>query len=245
MTQVATIPSIDRNEMVGLATTEYRRLLTVLGSLDSADWSRPTPCEEWNVHQMIAHLLGAAESNASVGESLRQLRNGRRWAKSHGRPEIDGINAYQISRREHLSPAELMTRLEAIAPKAIAGRRKTPGLVRRFRVADGLGGTMTMAHLMDRVYTRDQWMHRIDLAQTLGRAPEVSAEHDGRIVADVVIEWAAIHGEPFRLVLSGPAGGSYSSGEGGPTIEMDAVEFCLVLSGRLEKDMPLFRPVVF
>jgi hypothetical protein len=34
-------------------------------------------------------------------------------------------------------------------------------------------------------------------------------------------------------------------GIGGPRIEMDAVEFCLILSGRLDKEMPLYRPIVF
>ena len=102
-----------------------------------------------------------------------------------------------------------------------------------------------MEHLVDRVYTRDQWMHRIDLAEALQRQPLLTPDHDGRIIADVVREWAAIHGEPFELELSGPAGGTYTSGEGGPRIEMDAVEFSLVLSGRLDKDMPLFRAVVF
>ncbi len=245
MTDIATIPSIDRNEMVGLATTEYERLLTELRSLDTDDWQRQTPCTEWDVRQMIAHLLGAAEANASILETVRQVAKGSRWAKAKGRPQIDGINAIQIEQRDHLSPNELMARLETIAPKAIAGRRKTPGLVRRAKVDDGIGGRMTMEHLVDRVYTRDQWMHRIDLAETLQRQPLLTPDHDGRIVADVVREWAAIHSEPFHLELSGPAGGTYTSGVGGPRIEMEAVEFCLVLSGRLDKEIPLFRPVVF
>ena len=52
------------------------------------------------------------------------------------------------------------------------------------------------------------------------------------IVADVVAEWAERHGRPYSLTLTGPAGGSWTSGEGGPTIEMDAIEFCRVVSGR-------------
>src|SRR6266536_2141047 len=39
---------------------------------------------------------------------------------------------------------------------------------------------------------------------------------------------------PCRLTLTGPAGGSYVAGEGGETIELDAVEFCRILSGRAE-----------
>jgi len=245
MTDTATITPIDRTEMVGLATTEYERLLAELRTLTPQDWERQTVCAEWDIRRMIAHLLGAAEAHASVLETIRQVIRGSRWAKTNGRPQIDGINAVQIERRDHLSPTELIERVEHIAPKAVEGRRKTPNLVRRVKVDDSIGGKMTMEHLMDRVYTRDQWMHRIDLAEAMQRQPLLTADHDGRIVADVVGEWATIHGEPFDLVLSGPAGGTYRSGNGGPTIEMDAVEFCLVLSGRLDKEMPLFRPVVF
>jgi hypothetical protein len=58
-------------------------------------------------------------------------------------------------------------------------------------------------------------------------------EHDGVLVADVVGEWARTHGQPFRLVLTGPAGGEFHHGTGGEAIgPLDAVEFCRILSGR-------------
>jgi hypothetical protein len=60
----------------------------------------------------------------------------------------------------------------------------------------------------------------------------LTAEHDGQLVADVVAEWALRHGRPYRLHLTGPAGGTWSTGSGGPDLELDAVEFCRVLSGR-------------
>jgi hypothetical protein len=51
-------------------------------------------------------------------------------------------------------------------------------------------------------------------------------------VADVVAEWARRHGQPYTLRLTGPAGGTFTDGEGGEVIEVDAVEFCRILSGR-------------
>jgi uncharacterized protein (TIGR03083 family) len=245
MKDIDTIKPIDRNEMPKLAMDEYRRLFAQLQDLDAVDWDTQTVCDDWTVHLMVAHLLGAAEANASFVESLRQLRQGRKVAKEMGAEDIDGINAVQVEARKHLSPTELIDRLAAIAPKAVAGRRRTPRLARRMRVATGVGYDMTMGHLMDRVFTRDQWMHRIDIAAATGRELELSAEHDGRIVEDVILEWADRHGEPFELVLDGPAGGTYRSGNAGIRIEMDAIEFCLILSGRLDKPMPLTVPVVF
>ena len=57
--------------------------------------------------------------------------------------------------------------------------------------------------------------------------------HDGRLVADMVGEWAQVHGEPFELHLTGPAGGDFSQGDDGEQVEMDALNFIRTLSGRL------------
>ena len=71
----------------------------------------------------------------------------------------------------------------------------------------------------------------------------LTPDHDGAIVADVVAEWAQRHGQPYRLTLTGPAGGDW--GTGGQAIEMDAVQFCRVLSGRGEGSGLLATEVPF
>jgi hypothetical protein len=75
-------------------------------------------------------------------------------------------------------------------------------------------------------------MHRMDIVAATGRPPVLTAEHDGIIVADVAREWAGRHGQPCLLRLTGPAGGTFEPGVGGPSLELDAVEFCRILSGR-------------
>jgi hypothetical protein len=60
----------------------------------------------------------------------------------------------------------------------------------------------------------------------------LSADHDGRLVADIVAEWADIYDEPFELVLEGPAGGKFSKGVDGERVEIDALDFIRTLSGR-------------
>ena len=89
-----------------------------------------------------------------------------------------------------------------------------------------------MGYLLDVILTRDPWMHRVDIARATGRDFELTPEHDGRIIADVVAEWARRHGKPFTLTLTGPAGSDYVSGENGEHLTADAVEFCRILSGR-------------
>ena len=87
--------------------------------------------------------------------------------------------------------------------------------------------------LIDVIYLRDTWMHRVDTATATGAELVLTPEHDGRIVADVVAEWARRHGAPFTLELTGPAGGLFSaSGAAGEPTVLDAVEFCTLLAGR-------------
>ncbi len=86
------------------------------------------------------------------------------------------------------------------------------------------------------ILTRDPWMHRLDLARATGQTPVLTADHDGIIVADVVSELAHRHGRSYRLKLTGPAGGRWSSGTAGEQIVMDAADFCRVVSGRRGPD---------
>jgi hypothetical protein len=84
----------------------------------------------------------------------------------------------------------------------------------------------------DVVVTRDSFVHRVDITRATGKPMTVTADHEGRLIADVVRDWAAHHGSAFTLRLRGPAGGVYRSGSGGADIELDALEFCRILSGR-------------
>ena len=76
------------------------------------------------------------------------------------------------------------------------------------------------------------WAHRIDIHAAIDRPMHLTADHDGRLVADIVAEWATIHGQPFELVLDGPAGGKFSQGVDGERVEIDAVDFIRILAGR-------------
>ena len=102
-----------------------------------------------------------------------------------------------------------------------------------------------LAYLMDTIFTRDVWMHRVDVSRGVGRDLVLTSEHDGRLVADVVREWAQCHGEPFTLLLDGPAGGTFVRGAGGEEHHLDAVEFCRMLSGRSTGAGRLATPVPF
>jgi hypothetical protein len=100
------------------------------------------------------------------------------------------------------------------------------------------------SYLMDVVFTRDTWMHRIDVCRAVGLVPVLTPDHEGRLIEDMVAEWARIHGIDFTLRLEGPAGGTFVSGKG-EELTIDAVEWIWIVSGRgtgtglLEKELPL------
>jgi hypothetical protein len=170
---------------------------------------------------------------------MRQQRKAAARAKADGVDPLSALTAVQVDERADWTPERVVAEARAVGPRATRGRRRTPGFIRRRTLpqSQDVGGRRerwTIGFLTDVILTRDPWMHRMDLARAVGRRPELTADHDGVLVADVVAEWAARHGAPYRLTLTGPAGGTWSSGEGGEELELDAVEFCRLLSGRGE-----------
>jgi uncharacterized protein (TIGR03083 family) len=217
-----------------LAADELDRFLDVLRSLAPADWQRPTECEPWDVRAMATHVLGATESHSSIRETIHQTRA---YRKANSGPMIDAMTALQIRDRADLSPDDIVARFERAAPRSVRSRRRMPAPLRRMRMKVDppfAAERWRLSYLMDVIYNRDCWTHRVDISRAIGRDPVLTQEHDGRIVADVVSEWARRHGRPFTLTLAGPAGGSYVAGDGGEQMELDAVEFCRILSGRAQ-----------
>jgi uncharacterized protein (TIGR03083 family) len=229
-------PDIERPTAMRLAETEYQRVTDAIDSLQAEDWTRPTDCTEWNVRQLVGHIAGQTNLFSTPFEVARQMRAAKA-RQQPGQAGVDALTALQVEERQHLSPEELRTELHRVGPRGAKGRRRVPGFIRRRRlpgaeVVNGAAETWSIGYLTDVILTRDPWMHRLDLARATGRPPILTPDHDGVIVADVVAEWARRHGQPYRLNLSGPAGGSWSSGSGGEEIVMDAADFCRVISGR-------------
>jgi len=213
------------------ASVEYERLLALLSDLTEEEWHLPTDCTEWNVGQLVAHLVGAAEATASIREIRRQQVLGRKLRP--GAPHVDGMNEVQVSERTDATPERLMTDLARAAERGVRSRQRIPAPVRMVRVPFGAPlGVRSIGYLMDRVYTRDAWLHRVDIARATDRIPVLTPEHDGRLVDDVVREWARGHRQPYQLVLTGPAGGQWVRRSDSEKLVLDAVEFCRALSGR-------------
>jgi len=233
-------PGIERPTAMRLAETEYQRVTDAVDALRPEDWTRPTDCTEWDVRQLVAHITGQANLFSTPFEVMRQTRAAKA-RQLPGKAPVDGLTALQVAERQHLGAEELRAELRHVSQRGARGRRRIPGFLRRRRLPDpevvnGVAETWSIGYVTDVILTRDPWMHRLDLARATGRDMVLTSDHDGVIVADVVAEWALRHGQPYRLELTGPAGGSWSSGTGGAEIVMDAADFCRILSGRPGSD---------
>lgn len=221
---------MNHDQWLDVADHEYTLFLELLRSLGDTDWQRDTDCAGWTVRDIVAHVAGAAQSTASVRESARQMMRARRHA---GQQLVDRINEVQLADRRSATGPDLVAELEEAARRSVRARRRLPAFVRRVPVptdTPGLG-TTSLGYLNDTVYTRDVWMHRVDITRATGRDLVLSGAHDGRLVADAAAEWLAKDGRAGGVVLTGPAGGAFGAVDA-ETPSFDAVEFCRALAGR-------------
>jgi uncharacterized protein (TIGR03083 family) len=236
---------ITRPEARMLAEEEFTRFAALVASLTPEEWSVPTDCTGWDVRKMVLHVLGSGDAQASVREFVHQLRRGMPLNKEiDSHHWVDGMNELQIRERDQLSNDELVVQVAAIGPKAVKGRWQTPLPARYIPLSFGPPiGWAPLKYLLDVGFTRDVWAHRIDIHTAIGRPMHLTAEHGGRLVADIVAEWAHIHGQPFELVLDGPAGGKFTQGVAGERVEIDMLGFVRTLSGRLSGEGVLSNPL--
>jgi uncharacterized protein (TIGR03083 family) len=235
---IVSIEGFTHLEAMDLQADELRRTMAFLRSLDERDWAAPTDCPDWDVRRMYLHVLGACEAGARMRENVHQLSAAWVHRRRAGGPLEAALSAVQVRDREDLDPARIVAELEEVAPRTVRGRRRVPALLRnhvKIPIDGPVHETWTLGYLIDTIYLRDLWMHRVDAARATGRSLDLDPSHDRRIVADVVGEWARRHGRSFTLELHGPAGGTYvkePDSHGGERHALDAVEFCRTLAGR-------------
>jgi hypothetical protein len=82
-------------------------------------------------------------------------------------------------------------------------------------------------------------MHRLDICRATGREFELTAGHDGRITALVMKDVSRklsnkLQGQAVVFDLTSIAGGTWKIGKSEPaaTIQMDALDFSIFVSGR-------------
>ncbi len=224
-----------REQACAMAEAEYAALLGMLGNLDEAQWGAVTECAPWTVRDLVAHLTGAAEEAVRLRVQLRHLREARRQIGSAD--FVDVLNAQQLADRVDADSTELLAELADLAKRAPRARMRTPRFVRRRPLPPEAGGQAgdTMAYLIDVIYTRDLWMHRIDIARATGCELTPSGAEQTiveQILRDLDRGWSHA---PLNLGLSGRVRGTWTIGGAAadaPSVAVDTLAACRLWSGR-------------
>ena len=242
LVQARAIPPLSHHEAMDMATLELERFLALVTALSDDEWEKPTACTLWNVRQILAHVTGAAASYARWSEFKRQNSfKVQRPHRASGLSFLESLNQIQVDDRASATPAALIDELQTVGPRAIATRTRLPVLLRALRVPLPALGIVPVGYLTDLIYTRDMWMHRLDLCRATGREMVLTPQHDGRIVALVMRDVARKLAAPLRKKsmvyhLSGRVGGTWQLGAAVPpsaTLHLDVLDFNLLASGRL------------
>lgn len=241
LSDAARIAPLTRVEVETLALQEWRRLLHTLETLQEDDWNQPTPCTAWTVRDMVAHQAGAYAAFNSFSEFRRQYF----VPPPKGRLPEDLINEIQIADRQRKTNAELIAEIREKGARTIANRQRIPFFLRAVSTGRPDGTKLNLGHLLDVIFTRDTWMHRLDLSRATHRAMNLTRDHDGRIVELVMRDvntllLPKLGGQLLVIELTGVAGGTWRIGAVHPsssatpraTIRMDALDFNIYASGR-------------
>ncbi len=241
------ISTVNADEAQRLMTEAFARLLTLLASLHADDWSKPTACTAWDVHDMVAHQAGGYLSGFSYAEMLRQYK----ILPKRGQLPEDAINAFQVGERKKMTPAELIAELKQVGPKTIHNWAYGFNAVKWIHVPHPIGGFMSLRYLMWVTHSRDTWMHRLDICRATNRPFEQTPEHDGRINELVVLDTAKklknrLGGRAIILTLTGIAGGAWKIGKGDAVaeMEMDTLDFNIFVSGRFSYEEGMKRAAI-
>lgn len=230
----AHLPPVDPTDAAAVGHAEGHAALALLRQLGEKDWRRPTDCTEWDVRALISHLVGQCEDGIRLSTLLRREVQARR--RHRDRAGVDAHMAVQIDDHRAAAGPDLVDRFATLWPRAVHAREHRSATLRRISINLGIPGTprVRLAYLLDVIYNRDLWMHRVDLARATDR-PFVAGEHDHHVVAQAVRDLAnGWRQAPVALELTGPAGGSWLVGYGEPAavVRIDAVAYMRALAGR-------------
>jgi uncharacterized protein (TIGR03083 family) len=226
---------LDHKTAMQIAANENALFGELLRGLEPEEWELPTDCDLWAVRDIVAHLIGWGEALTSPREGIHQFVSSRKLVREFG-GSTNAQNQIQVEDRRGLNPDELYIRYERASRRLLALRHPI-GIVGRAIPWYNplLGGFATFGFVADAIFTRDTFMHRIDISRAAGREMTMGL-HQDLLVADIVRDWARRTRIPVRVELSGPGGGSFSSGEPEVTVRTSAIDFCRFMARRISED---------
>jgi uncharacterized protein (TIGR03083 family) len=204
---------LPRIDVRPLLPRERAKLLGLLGSLKSSDWTRPTDCPGWNVHDVALHLLGN-----DIGRLGRRASSEARSGKLDFLALADLIeqsNEDWVRTTRRIPPSLLVEFLALTGPRVDAAFGQLD--MGAEGVAVAWTGTGPSPYWLDiaREYT-ERWVHHQHIRHALGK-PELSGRRWLHPVLSAFVRALPLAYEAIpapldtRVVVAvdGPAGGRW------------------------------------
>jgi uncharacterized protein (TIGR03083 family) len=140
----------------------YDRVQAELTELDADDWSRRTPCPNWDVRALASHLAGA---QTFFDASAPQPSTPEGWAPPEGASPLDAWAEAGVAARRNWTPAQVLEELAVARDGAVARLEQVTDWDAPH--AGPTGETTEAGFLAVRCF--DAWVHLQDLRIALGR----------------------------------------------------------------------------
>ena len=204
------VTQLDKPDVLSGLFASWDAIDRVIGDLPEAQWSQPTSLPGWDVHDVVAHVIGTESMLQGVGTPEADVDVS---TLKHVRNDIGVLNERWVRKLRGLSPAELLDSFRTTT----AGRRDAltaMGDAQWDELTATPAGPDSYGRFM-RVRIFDCWMHEHDIRDAL-RQPEVDAVFDGadaRLALDEIAAsmgfvvgklGKAPDGSRVRLELTGP-----------------------------------------
>jgi uncharacterized protein (TIGR03084 family) len=223
--------------IVDALEAQQAELTGLLAALDDAEWARPSPCEGWDVADVVLHLV---QTNLMGEASLADTLDAFYAEQLHGARtavDVDDGAAAMVEAHRGLLNAELFERWTTGAARlAAALRADDPS-----RRVPWVAGTLS-ARTLATTRLAETWIHTGDVAQALevDVPPSDRLEHIARL-AWRTLPYAfqragrALQG-PVAFELTGPSGQPWSFVPDEPaatTVSGPAADLCAVAGRRI------------
>ena len=176
----------------------------LLADVRDEEWSRPTPCTDWDVHDLASHLA-AIESQF---QGLPQPPSD----PPPGASGIDGWTAMGVQARRGWTPDQILSEIEQASEAQLGHVRSLDAEGWRGKTMGPLGETTEERLALTRLM--DIYVHLLDLRSGLGRDLQPDAEPTALgVCVDWALDltpWGAVkkaglgEGSRVRLALSEP-----------------------------------------
>jgi uncharacterized protein (TIGR03084 family) len=217
---------------------QHAELRSLIERCTEADWSRPTPCDGWDVADVLLHLVQTDElALASARGDLDRFRDGFLGNRDETSLTVDAAAAAQVEAERAIGGAAIATRWEQ-SSASLLGELRAGDPHRRVTWISGQFSLQTLATTR----LAESWIHTGDIAAALGveHAP-TNRLHPIARLAWRTLPYAfaraglALSG-PVALDLVGPDGDRWHFAPDTPgttTIRGSASEFCALAARRL------------